>query len=109
MSHDFHVGQKVVCLRKKWSVEAHPNLEGVTFPVFNRVYTIRNMDYLRTSYGEGVVLWFREIRNPVVKFRDLTPMEAGFAARDFRPLRERKTDISIFTSMLTTTKLTEDA
>jgi hypothetical protein len=47
---------------------------------------------------EGVRL--HEIRNPDVKYCDGTT-ECAFDVRGFRPVTERKTDISVFKRMLT--------
>lgn len=102
------VGDKIVCIGKTGD-RSHPKLAGVSWPQVGEVYTIRKLDYLVCSYGEGVVLWLDEIHNPTVKFCDLPAMECGFAARCFRPVQHRKTDISIFTRMLTGPKSTVNA
>lgn len=102
MSEWFHVGQKVQCINDDWGDTAHPKLVGVVWARKGCVYTIRDMSHVKASYGSGLVLWFEEIVNPVVKFRDLEPMEVAFAARQFRPLRKRTTSIEVFKRLLIT-------
>lgn len=97
----FHVGQRVVCVDDDFGPHSsHPKLSGVHWPQRGAVYTIRAMDFIAASYGEGTVLWFHEITNPVVKFRDLPPMEVAFVAKFFRPVKT--TSIEIFRQMLVT-------
>jgi len=78
----FYVGQKVVC------VDAHPDflLKGV-------IYTISRVGLL--THGETGV-------NLAEVDTSACPHDVGFRATRFRPLVERKTDISIFTDMLRT-------
>jgi hypothetical protein len=96
----FRVGQKVVCVdadsgRGGWlrGEELHNN----------RVYTIASIG-IDPSDGESVV--------ELIEVRRLRTHRApdgwdfsGYAARRFRPIVERKTDISIFTAMLTPEKI----
>lgn len=101
----WHVGMKVIADREGgWPERTHPALVGCVWPENGKVYTIREIDYLVASYGEGVVIWLDEIRNKVVKFRDLPAMEVGFAARGFRPLQTSKTSIEIFERLLNPSK-----
>lgn len=92
---NFRVGQKVVCIDDVWPPYRHPLI--LLRPVHGEVYTIRFIE--PAAYGIGVLL--EEIRNHPSVFRDGAG-EPGFLARRFRPLIERKTDISIFTEMLNT-------
>ena len=81
----FHVGQKVVCIKHPIP---HP---WCRYPVFVKgsVYTVAALDDLE---GE-VFIAVRELHWSV--FGNIS---------GFRPVVERKTDISIFTAMLNTSK-----
>lgn len=96
----FHVGQKVVCIFHM--PENRRRADGV-YPEKNGVYVIRSI-FPDPVYGREL-LRFEELTNPICDFG----MEAGFDAAKFRPIVERKTDISIFTAMLTGTKVPEVA
>jgi len=90
----FHVGQRVVCIDDRfqggYGIEALPRK--------SHTYTIRGV---RISGWEGcptcVVL--EEILNQPRQYRNGFH-EAHFDARGFRPVIERKTDISVFTALL---------
>lgn len=82
----FRVGQKVVCVDvsnddgKQWI--------GDDTPVVGEIYTVSAVGLTeRGKYGIQLV----ELRRP---------RRWGYQARRFRPVVERKTDISIFTAML---------
>jgi hypothetical protein len=64
-------------------------------PVLNSIYTIREVITLNGHVAVRLV----EIKNPVLEYGDGTN-EMAFRASRFRPVVERKTDISIFTAML---------
>jgi hypothetical protein len=84
----FRVGQKVVC------VDASPAEHGfVCFKwiVRGRVYTVRSL----TPY-DGLLL--EEVIDHTRPH--LNGRERGFKSQRFRPIVERKTDISIFKAML---------
>lgn len=85
----FRVGQKVVCVDashwKSRRTDADQKL------VLSAVYTIQAI--------EGTHFEF-----PSVKIEELYP-DKWMRANRFRPIVERKTDISIFTAMLTPTKV----
>jgi hypothetical protein len=85
----FRVGQKVVCVK---GPRRHRN---VNQPKVGEIYTIR-LIYPSSLTGEPGFL-LEEIVN------GLHPngREYGFYADRFRPVVERKTDISIFKAMLT--------
>lgn len=91
---NFRVGQKVVCVDmntygrlSRWKGERVPNAD--------QVYTIRAVFVSDDGLDEvGVLL--EEIRNPI----NWTGQEFGFLASRFRPVVERKTDISTFTKIL---------
>jgi hypothetical protein len=85
----FRVGQKVVCvndngrsLRPSWEI----------LPVRGETYTIRCI--------EGRAVRLAEIINDPFPYSEGLG-ELKFLASRFRPIVERKTDISIFTKMLT--------
>ena len=83
MKCHFVVGQKVCCIKDEWeSVLGNGEIKGLSI---GEVLTIRAM----LSYGGEVYLAFEE------KLSD-----HGFCHTGFRPVVERKTDISIFTDML---------
>lgn len=97
----FYVGQKVVCVDassepgKRWV----PGEE----PVEGRVYTVAGV---RSAIGPrtGLVLTFKELRRSSLAQRYSAAQKyglwAGYVAERFRPVVERKTDISIFKAML---------
>lgn len=93
----FHVGQKVVCVDDAYFW--YPGL--VQRPVRGIVYVIRAFTYgicSDGSRGEGLLLVGVQNRNGA------GGLEHGFKPGRFRPIVERKTDISIFTAMLTPAK-----
>lgn len=91
MSCNFHVGQKVVCINDSWITVRGP--EGGHDPVKGSVYTIEKIIFDDCCY-----LILEEF------FQD-----DEFHSEGFRPLVEKKTDISIFTAMLTKKNLKVDA
>lgn len=85
----FHVGQKVVC------VEDRPHfLDKVKRLDRGAVYTIREEFRSAVTGRYGVFL------NEVVMPRLESGEELGWLATRFRPVQERKTDISVFTKLL---------
>lgn len=97
----FHVGQKVVCIK------GHPEYVGCVVPVVGSTYTIRGVD-------ETCGLLFEEIINRIATCFDLSSGaisygECSFWIDRFRPVIERKTDISTFTEMLTPNRVREPA
>lgn len=101
----FRVGQKVVCI----GTEGTPGIDWdnwckfwcIIKPRRSEVYTVR--DTRPGSNGQMIRLF--EIVNPIIEFRDAPPQEIWWWASAFRPAVERKTDISVFTKILRTTKL----
>lgn len=89
----FYRGQKVVCIDasgepgKTWLAD---------IPEEGQVYTVF-MVFI--SQGE-LQLVLDEIKNDAV-------FDHGYRAKRFRPVVERKTDISVFTAMLNPSKKTE--
>lgn len=104
----FRVGQKVVCVDSKLPTHArNRNMDGLTE---GAIYTIRATDvwcWVNDRY-DGVYLV--EIVRAVVPGCEHEP-EVPFWKHRFRPVVERKTDISIFTAMLNNapSKVTERA
>ena len=104
----FRVGQKVVMF-KQFGPHAigRAKDEGVTLPVKGQVYTIREIEEGEgCEAGETFYLRFNEIWNgPHV----CDGIEPSFHADLFRPVVERKSDISVFHAMLTPSKQKVDA
>lgn len=94
----FHVGQKVVCVDASNTPGAR--WHGGEAPAEGHVYTVMGV---RVSRKGVQVLQLREIeRCEAVKAwvaRNIGEF-AGYDARRFRPVVERKTDISVFKAML---------
>jgi hypothetical protein len=86
----FRVGQKVVCVDASGLTTNRPLSIGA-------VYTIREL-YDDPFNGLGVML--EEIINSMC-----STGEYGYRSVRFRPIVERKTDISMFTKMLTDKRL----
>lgn len=100
----FHVGQKVVCINDKlgefrlpgFKYEEKPTLDGL---VAGRIYTVR--DVFDDPVTKQPLLRLVEIIRPRgCDSRKFANIEAGFHAARFKPVVERKTDISIFKAML---------
>lgn len=84
----FRVGQKVVCVEAGW-----PNLtEG-------KVYTISNICPVCSGYEPSCNEGFSFIDQLGAPHKDGTRCNA-WPTRIFRPIVERKTDISVFTEIL---------
>lgn len=81
----FHVGQRVVCVDDSPSSDGWPSLVKV-----GAIYTIDEA-FEHWSGRPGVTLY--EVKP--------WPHNSGWHAHRFRPITERKTDISIFQRMLT--------
>jgi hypothetical protein len=95
----FRVGQKVT-MKEPW--RRGPTRYCEVFTQFGAVYTIREI--LEVAGGAG--LRFDEIRNEPRKYLEIPePIELPFPAYNFRPVVERKTDISVFTALLTEEKI----
>lgn len=90
----FRVGQKVVCIGK--FPQSRLDLPFVTFPEFEQVYTVRANVLGHNGKTEAPGILLLEIKNSIGP----RGVEYNFHPTRFRPLVERKTDISIFTKML---------
>ncbi|WP_430256515.1 hypothetical protein [Neorhizobium sp. DAR64872/K0K18] len=107
----FRVGQKVVCV---WIEKTYPDgfvvLQEPNMPEIGRVYTVR-------AVIEGLVkntpcIKVEEIadqRISALLHGDFVTGDVVFEAAGFRPLVERKSDISIFKAMLTPSRVEEHA
>lgn len=105
---DWFVGMRVVCLTdlsRHYVLDDYP----VSVPARDGVYTIRSV-FVEPLFRDPAMVFVRliEVIN-VPSETEFGPYEAGFAASHFRPLEIRKTDISLFTSMLTGAKERERA
>jgi len=92
----FFVGQKVVCVKLGEWTDIFPDERG---PVHGDVCTIREIE----CDEEDIFCRLFEFRNPPTccPYADREhPEECWFDARQFRPLDERKTDISVFLEIL---------
>ena len=88
----FRVGQRVICIdatpyHGDWADGVDPLVEGA-------VFTISRSNYPSPIFSGDVVISVRELTNPY-----------GYFASRFRPAVERKTNIDIFTKMLTDERL----
>lgn len=90
----FHVGQRVICiLNEPWMPQ--PGL--IQFPFWNGVYTVAEVRVI----GNDIGLRLFEVSNPIVKITKTGEMrEPAFDAQYFRPIVERKTDISCLKALL---------
>lgn len=95
----FRVGQKVVCVRVPEKAICFL-LRNAKLPMVGGVYTIRDIVQFKNC-----LLLFRELDNAHLANAEyqggrIIDGEPGFRADCFRPLVERKTDISIFRRIL---------
>jgi hypothetical protein len=105
MSCNFVVGQKVVCIHEEFIPHhgyGYMLLHPIILPKKGTVYTVR---LIKVSCGVPCIL-VKEIPDQICTLMDLhgVVFKIGviFNASGFRPVVTRKTDISIFTSMLNT-------
>lgn len=103
----FYVGQKVVRVRSAHvsgggivPAEAIARL-GHSAPALGEVVTIRAIN----TWSNWTALRFEEHHNEQFVADGVCGIEPGFNAQHFRPVVERKTDISIFTAMLNPSKV----
>lgn len=106
----FYVGQKVqhVPIFGNWN-NFERRFPDQTHPVPNGIYTIREI-YLEIddSGDETVAVKLKEIVNPIREY-STGYKEMGWVAVEFKPLEEKKTDISIFKKMLVGNKVNADS
>lgn len=89
----FVVGQQVVCVEAQDDPEP-PN------PVFGQVYTVSWV---------GVCEGHTQIDLAELPMPETDDFYRGYQAKAFRPVVERKTDISLFKAMLSPSKQTVEA
>ena len=99
----FQIGQKVVCVDDSTTnptTRASLQSQGMIWPSKGLIYVIRWIG--RWYFNDGPLLAVRvaEIINPTVTWSDGDTDELAFLASRFRPIIERKTDISAFTKIL---------
>jgi hypothetical protein len=100
---DWHVGMKVVCIDDAW--ENEHTRPGFAYPRRGQVYTIG-------AIAAEVMLYGIRYNGPWIGVQEVGGNWGGrpeFSASCFRPVQPRKTDISIFTRMLTDTREVVDA
>jgi hypothetical protein len=107
----FYVGQKVIRVTEPKGTALGDAIyyPGYTFTKLGGIYTVRAIYLEKFSSEAGLIetLLLEELRNPLVRWKTLGLHEVGFAASNFRPVVERKTDISIFTTILDNVKSKE--
>lgn len=104
---NFHVGQKVVLVRDfDPDRRASAPSDGIALPELGPVYTIREIGDFE---GDVTVLLEEIVNKPRFYLDAFEVMEQAFDATRFRPVVERKTDISIFQAMLEPKKARADA
>lgn len=86
---NFRVGQKVVCIDDS----INPCGLAADYPVRGRVYTVRSI------HPDGDAIFLIEVVNTL-----FGGMEPCFLNHRFRPVVERKTDVSIFKAILDSVK-----
>ncbi len=102
MTCNFHIGQKVVAVKR--ADIPKPIVEGVARITAGSVLTIRAIQTMMRCVGEVQTgLIFEEIRNEVIN-TSWGLFEFDYDYRFFRPIAERKTDISVFRAMLNPSK-----
>lgn len=104
MGCNFIVGQKVVC------IDALTNSRNIKLPELEEggVYTIRKIGIQEIPgvFEPELSVWLEGITREVFSPNDLSIIcdDFGFRPSRFRPVVERKTDISIFKAILTPSK-----
>lgn len=94
---DWHVVMQVVCIDDYVDPEQPPH----PVPAIGAVCTLER---IYVAHDGEVMVELVEFPSP-----ETEDWYAGFVAKDFRPLVQRKTDISIFTRMLNPSKQRVDA
>lgn len=104
----WRAGMKAVCIDESWVVPRKQNWLGRWFGV-REPAPLPRKDGLyivtRVSIGWDGEQWLG-LRGFGI---ENDPRDVVYIARAFRPVQERKTDISVFTAMLTPQKAKEDA
>ena len=96
----FYVGQKVVFVPDALIHRPRGNMKWPAAITADRVLTIREIDTRYVPHYGVCGLRFEEFCADFVRYgREL--LEPAFPSDRFRPIVEKKTDISIFTALLT--------
>jgi len=97
MDCEFVVGQKVVCVYDHFYTEDCEilGISGFQLPALGEILVIR--DILLDEIFQSPSLLFEGLTNPLHPY---FKCEFGFTPRAFRPLVEKKTDISVFQKVL---------
>lgn len=103
----FFIGQKVVCINDDWGPLSCLLLRTPRKDVVYQIRYIRKPVWTFANAADCYLL-LEEIKN-LEWFGPGPDGEAAFTCDDFRPLIDRKTDISIFQQMLNPNHKTEDA
>ena len=100
---NFRVGQKVMRIKRldhddeahllRWSIS---RCKGIAYPRIGDVCAIATINH----WPHATLLTFREYDNSQFVRQGLCTIEPGFDAKSFRPIVERKTDISVFKKIL---------
>ena len=103
----FHIGQRVLCVDDRFVGENcvfDPTFRErcPSLPVKGRIYTVRGFVVPYAEYAATPGILLEEIINPPCSYVEGT-FEPSFFPSHFRPLTERKPDISVFAAMLTKT------
>lgn len=103
----FRVGQKVVRVKGQRGDAMFSGLarSDYSYPEYGEVCTVATINH----WPRGAIITLREHDNSHLMARYCATYEPGFAAKCFRPVVKRKTDISIFTKMLDDARSKEPA
>lgn len=115
--HDWHYGKKLVCIYGgDWGHARHGSFSVPTrVPMLNEILTLKEIRPHRHdpnasfSTGKEGELYCTFLEIPEVQVDGPLRTTVSWHVRNFRPLDERKTDISIFTPLLTDRRVKEDA
>jgi hypothetical protein len=99
-------GRKVVCIRSWRNPLTRAD---VIVPTKDEIYTVRDTGFGWFSGVRLPALRLVEIRNEPFEAREFGIREPMYRSLDFRPIVERKTDITCFKEMLTPSPVTVDA
>lgn len=110
---DFYIGQKVVCIAKgDWSKAIKMHEEGgqrLAVPKAGDIYTIRDI-YIDPFTGRTGLRLAEVVNDKITRWANFKLyMEIGWYEYEFRPLRKRQTDISIFRKLLSPSPIHENS
>lgn len=98
---DWHIGQRVVCVRNNFKGILPCQIAGDGLPQTGKMYTIRGFNVWSPEndiVGTGCGFFLEEVINPLCHYADGVWREMSFDQCAFRPVKE--TSIAIFTAML---------